>query len=573
MGYRIFYSYQSDINKKLNQTFIRDAINAAIAKIPEFPIETLIEGFYGVSGNPPLAQVMFDQSKSSDIFIGDVTYTSSKIWQSQGVNTVEDDKSYLIEIDKPIDLKPAPNPNVLLETGYSWALKSHYRTILVLNEAFGNPSELPVDMQGLRWPITYNLCEDRFNKQSKQTKEKNALIDALEGAIRDAINSSIEYQIKRWRPLIINSNWKKDHKYPFQLTSLVKSKIIDIRNLLLKSNRAIRVCGLKGCGKTRLVLEVFQKNGDLDYDEMNEQIIYHDYDSALSGDISKQLSELKDINQFKIFVADNCSLEEHNRLTKLFNNTKIKLISINTIINFKEVDGATLLIEENVTFEIFENIIKNKYPSLPVLEVINQFENNLNKFIPLIEAGMKEQDVDKSAIELLTILLENKNVEKGGIKLLTVIALFEKIGVSGEFIDQIKFVRETFLDNTKEEVIEQIEVLKSKGLVTQKGDFVLANSFKDELKQFWKEEPIEDINLIIKNVSRYNLWYNFSEKFFSVLKENENGEYLTSLNSENGVLQDISFIDSDEGGQFINLLSGYFPSFALDVIKSKIERL
>ena len=213
MGYRIFYSYQSDVEKKLNHAFIRDAINDAIARITEFSIGSLIEGFYGVGGNPPLAQVMFDQSKGSDIFIGDVTFTSSKIWQSQGVKVEEDANTYLIEIDKPINLKPAPNPNVLLEAGYSWALKSHYRTILVLNEAFGRPSELPVDMQGLRWPITYNLCETRYNKASKQKKEKDNLVNALEFAIRDAINSSIEYQIKRWRPLVINNNWKKDHKY------------------------------------------------------------------------------------------------------------------------------------------------------------------------------------------------------------------------------------------------------------------------------------------------------------------------------------------------------------------------
>jgi hypothetical protein len=573
MGYRIFYSYQSDIKKKLNQTFIRDAINAAITKITEFPIETLIEGFYGVSGNAPLAQVMFDQSKGSDIFIGDVTYTSSKIWQSQGVKVDEDAKTYLIEIDKPIDLKPAPNPNVLLETGYSWALKSHYRTILVLNEAFGNPSELPVDMQGLRWPITYNLCEDRYNKASKQKKEKDGLIDALEYAIRDAINSSIEYQIKRWRPLIINSNWKKDHKYPFQLTSLIRNKIIELRNLILKSNKSIRVCGLKGCGKTRLVLEVFQENGDLDYHEMNEQIIYHDYDSALSGDISKQLGELKDINQFKILVADNCSLEDHIRLTKLFHNTKIKLISINSITNFKEVDGAILLFEENVTFEIFENIIKNKYPTLSVQEVINQFENNLNKFIPLIEAGMKEQDIDKSSIELLAILLESKNVEKGAIKLLSVITLFEKIGVSGEYTDQIEFIRETFLDSTKEEAIELIELLKSKGLITQKGDYVIANSFKQELIQYWKEQPIEDVNLVVKNVSNNNLWHNFSDKFFDILKNDKSGDYINSLNSREGVLKDNSFVDSNEGGEFVNLLADYFPSIAQEVIKSKIERL
>ena len=125
MGYKIFYSYQSDISKKLNQFFIREAINLAIDRIKDYDIEPLIEGFYGKGGNPPLAETMLEQSRDADIFIGDVTFTSSKIWQSKGVAFNEDANSYLIEIEKPVDLNPAPNPNVLLETGYSWNNFSH----------------------------------------------------------------------------------------------------------------------------------------------------------------------------------------------------------------------------------------------------------------------------------------------------------------------------------------------------------------------------------------------------------------------------------------------------------------
>ena len=137
MGYRIFYSYQSDIDKRLNIKFIREAINEAISKITDYDIEPLIEGFYGIGGNPPLAEKMLQQSQSSDIFIGDVTFTSSKVWHNP-IDFVEGEKSNLIEIPKG-DLKPSPNPNVLIETGFSWALKGYDRTILVMNTAFGQP--------------------------------------------------------------------------------------------------------------------------------------------------------------------------------------------------------------------------------------------------------------------------------------------------------------------------------------------------------------------------------------------------------------------------------------------------
>ena len=75
------------------------------------------------------------------------------------------------------------------------------------------------------------------------------------------------------------------------------------------------------------------------------------------------------------------------------------------------------------------------------------------------------------------------------------------------------------------------------------------------------------------NVSNNNLWSNFSDKFFDVLKNDDSGDYINSLNSVDGVLKDSSFIDTNEGGEFVNLLADYFPSIAQEVIKSKIERL
>ncbi|SDS58101.1 hypothetical protein SAMN05192545_1654 [Maribacter dokdonensis] len=46
MGYKAFYSFQTDINSKLNLGFIKNAIR----NIKEFDIEPLIDGFGEVVG-------------------------------------------------------------------------------------------------------------------------------------------------------------------------------------------------------------------------------------------------------------------------------------------------------------------------------------------------------------------------------------------------------------------------------------------------------------------------------------------------------------------------------------------
>ncbi|CAM1353038.1 hypothetical protein [Tenacibaculum halocynthiae] len=444
MGYRIFYSYQSDLKNKLNRYFIRNAINAAIYKITEFEIEPLIEGFYGISGNPPLAETMLEQSKGADIFIGDMTFTMSKVWHNPSYK-FEDDKSILIEIPKGLDLKPAPNPNVLLETGYSWALKDYERTILILNTAFGSSADLPVDMGSLRWPIEYNLCEDRFSNQTKLNKETDGLVNALEVAIREAINSNIKYQIKYWRPFIIYSQWRKDHIYPYKITVSLKTKIKEFRELLKTKNK-IRLTGKKGSGKTRFVLEALQEHEEMRYDSLAEQIIYHDYEGATAGDISIQLTELKNLNQHKIFIADNCSYLNHSKLIDKFKRTNVKIITIASVEDVQQTDNANIFIEEKITIEVFEEIIKEKFGTEKVSEIIEYFDSNLDEFIDRIFDGIGKENIDVSNIEYLKLLLGEYWIEKGALKFLFALAFFKQIGVTGIYKKEINFIREVFID-------------------------------------------------------------------------------------------------------------------------------
>ena len=277
MGYKVFYSFQTDTDSKLNLGFIRKAIEKAIKNIKEFDIDPLIEGFRGVGGNTPLLETMLNQSAKADVFIGDVTYTSSKIWQSKGIGFFQDANQYFIEIDKPLDLKPAPNPNVLLEMGYSWGRKNFERTILVMNEAFGNPSLLPVDMKGLRWPITYNLSLERVEDLEIKAKEFKDLSKALEGAIRTAINSSFEYQERKLSPMYIYRSWARNQRGSFIITPKIEKILTDLRLLVTADDKACRFVGPPNVGKSRILFELFRKNGGLqEVPEQMQRIIYHD---------------------------------------------------------------------------------------------------------------------------------------------------------------------------------------------------------------------------------------------------------------------------------------------------------
>ena len=170
-------------------------------------------------------------------------------------------------------------------------------------------------------------------------------------------------------------------------------------------------------------------------------------------------------------------------------------------------------------------------------------------------------------------MLEEKNIEAGALKLLIAISLFDKIKISGDNKSKYYSITELFVGCSEEQFESLYTFLISKKLVSRKGDYLVLNGFKKELIDHWKSQPLENINEIVLNVSKNDLWHNFADKFFDVLKNDVSGHYIDSLKSDEGVLKDNSFVYTNEGGEFVNLLADYFPSIAKEVIKSKIERL
>ncbi len=572
MAYRIFYSYQSDIPKKLNQVFIRDAISAAIKKITQHKIEVLIEGFYGIGGNPPLAEAMLKQSKESDIFIGDVTFTSSRIWQSKCSEFSEDAKTYLIEIEKPVDLKPAPNPNVLLETGYSWALKSFNRTILVMNEAFGKPSKLPVDMKGLRWPITYNLSEERFTKNAKFKKEFEQLRNALESAIIDAIKSSIEYQTEKWEPFRLNAQLKKRHSYPYKMTSALELKLKELRKRLLNYRSPIRLGGAQGSGKSRMAHELFNQNGDIDEHEYNTNVLYYDLGGTAFTDISKQIVSLTSLNQLKIVVLDNCERKIHDRLSEELKNTNIRLLTIKPNHDGSSTDFPDIIIEKDISISVNEEIITERFQGINVDFLIENTKGNLNITIPVLESQLKEEDINKGVVEMTKAIIGQPNLEKGALTFLGLLNVMKHIGVANSYNYQLKIIREAFMPEISEDNVEEIiEGLMTLNLIYKQGDFVVAKYENQQIVDNWWENNKIHIDKIITKISDERILIRFLDRILLVLDEEQIDELAEVLFNIDGLMRDKDFLEKNNSNIVLDKFVVDYPEKVADIMFVKLD--
>lgn len=572
MGYKIFYSFQTDTDSKLNLGFIRKAIEKAIKNIKEFEFDPILEGFRGVGGNAPLLKTMLSQSAKSDIFIGDVTYTSSKMWQSKDIGFHDDGQKILIEINKPIsNLKPAPNPNVLIEMGYSWALKNYERTILVMNTAFGEAEMLPVDMKGLRWPISYNLCDRRLNQAEIKSEELKNLTKALEIAIRNAVKSSIEHQQKILRPLQHYYNWERESRKAFILTKKTEIILSEIRAQVIQDNKPLRIVGPNKSGKSRILFETFRKNGSLDaMPEQLNRIIYHNFEGAMGGDISKQIHLLRSLNQSKILILDNCPNNNIQAFEDHFNETNIKLI---TLSNTSQQVYNEYEISKDDIIEISKEILLTKFGYNKAEELANELGGDIRKVIQNLNNNVSLEG-QTSSLELIKQELGEGNVKNSGMELLTNISLFKFLGAQSMYIHEISCFIDAFYPGSRlDEIDEIIEILIQHNLVAKRGDFVEVVVDNEELiYDWWKNLDGVKIDAI-HTLDNKSLLDKFSKQLITAHNN------IAIPNLENNLFGPAKFLRkgdyylTHQGQSFLNNLASVFPEKVLELSEEIVENI
>jgi hypothetical protein len=173
MAVRVFYSWQSD--RRQNRNFIRSALEAVVKDLrQDLALEeaqrdiTLDQDTQGLPGSPAIADAILTKIRSSDVFIGDVTFIDGDL------------DSHTSE-----DTRRTPNPNVMLEFGYALHALGDAKIIGVFNEASGSPQRLPFDLAHRRWPIRFNLPN---GQSANRQNEKQRLTAALKDALRSIIS-------------------------------------------------------------------------------------------------------------------------------------------------------------------------------------------------------------------------------------------------------------------------------------------------------------------------------------------------------------------------------------------------
>jgi hypothetical protein len=167
VGLKVFYSWQSDTDSKVNRAFLREAIETAIADLDVQDAErpAVDQDTKGVLGSPVIADTISRKIEAAAVMVADVTLTGS---------TPEG--------------KRLCNSNVAIELGYALGIHGDQVLLKVMNTHFGPPQDLPFDLAHRRWPVQYDLApgappSDRRRAQYLLTQElRNILRQYLQAA-------------------------------------------------------------------------------------------------------------------------------------------------------------------------------------------------------------------------------------------------------------------------------------------------------------------------------------------------------------------------------------------------------
>jgi hypothetical protein len=170
---KVFWSWQDDSPSKTNRYFIKEALEEAINALEgEFELDdadrpALDHDTKGIPGAAEIVPVIMEKIAASAIFVADVT-----------------------PVARTTDGKAIPNPNVLVELGWSLNKPGWARQIYVLNTADGwKISDLPFDIRGRR-TLTYELSD------SADTKTKSLIKKALVKSLTEAIRTNLEHYLE-----------------------------------------------------------------------------------------------------------------------------------------------------------------------------------------------------------------------------------------------------------------------------------------------------------------------------------------------------------------------------------------
>ena len=302
---RIFFAWQLSSkterlnNKEIILSCIQTAADAIAGKGDLKDVTFKVQqGTGGEAGSPDMIATCLRRNDECHIFIADISV----------------DKKFNI-IQKWSNRQPAlrerPNENVMYELGRADGHLNYKQVIHVANTVFGDVSVndylRPVDIRDKRRPITFYLTG---NNSPEAEKVKADLVEDLKFALKKSAKAALEHIHEELKPY--ESCEKAITEFKFENNYIYNDNLRNIRRAISDNKSVLRICGLNGVGKTRLVMETILT------EETDTPKLYCDCLLVEGQKVIDTTERIFEKEQSAILILDNCEPDLFSKILLIY---------------------------------------------------------------------------------------------------------------------------------------------------------------------------------------------------------------------------------------------------------------
>ena len=392
---------------------------------------------------------------------------------------------------------------------------------------------------------------------------------------------SLPYGFKTWKIL----NQYEDFQDEFFSNDKLDSYINSLRELSISERKIIRILGLAGLGKTRLIAESFKyDNNNLKQKILSDTLIY--YDSYNNDNVVlNYLINLINKGLKGTIVIDNCSIDLHQRLSSeiLRIDSKLNLITIDYFQTFFGASANTIYFElTNNDYEsVVSNMLDKNFPKiLPSdkerIRIFCQgFPLLAHKLAKQLDSGYDNIGTISDESLVKKIIWGNENFDNEEIIVLCACSIFDKIGFYDELLNQREFIaRNKSICNlnyddsaSNRKFYETCNKFLRKGILERRGRYILMKPKPLAITlaaKWWEQFPPEEFDNLIIDLAKTGLNQPLCEQFSYLNFLPKAKDLVKDLCKENAPFGQAEVLNSQEGSRLFRSLAIVNPEAATD---------
>ncbi|MFD2114328.1 hypothetical protein ACFSTH_00910 [Paenibacillus yanchengensis] len=354
-----------------------------------------------------------------------------------------------------------------------------------------------------------------------------------------------------------------------------------LRAILQRPSSSVRLVGLSGVGKTRLIQALFDERiGDKPLNL--SQVFYCDISDSPNPDPRNFAERILASHRPSILVIDNCPPELHSRLTSLCSasGSLVSLITVEYDVRDDQPEETEVFRLEPASFELIEKVIRVRFNHISEVDARTIAEvsgGNARIAIALARTVQKDENLANLRDNQLFIrLFQQRNESNSNLlraaEACSLVYSFDSQTV--ESTDSELRLLGSLVGISVREIYENVSELKRRELVQQRGKWraVLPHAIANKLAQRALENiPLESIHNAFERVGTERLLKSFSRRL-SYLHECEAAKQISNnWLSENGLLGDVSDLN-ELGISLLNNIAPINPELTLLVIERVSSR-